>query len=202
MEEETQEHLASVETFDTDLPEQRKTPSAKQSFAKLLRTIGQALDAQNVASLELAYHSGVYFVRTVAARTRKMDRSFKGVIGELLAGLGIVKSGSSENVVAEIQYDAEDIEQLENDAKSNRSNDRAMPDPFTLAERLRTVGSVIDANPNRSLVTVTASKEDGQVSFCYLSETGELRDDHFRVDNQYEAWKKRYLKRKNRMTAR
>jgi len=200
MEQEQQHGLASLQTFD-NIPEQRKPRVTKQSFAKLLRAIGQALDAQNVASLELAYHSGVYFIRTVAARSRKMDGSFKGMIGELLAGLGIVKSEDSENVVAEVQYDADDIEKLENNAKLNRLNDRAMPDPFTLAERLRTVGSVIDANPNRSLITVSANNEDGQVSFCYLSETGELRDDNFRIHNQYEAWKKRYLKRKNRLTA-
>jgi hypothetical protein len=71
-----------------------------------------------------------------------------------------------------------------------------MPDPFSLAEKLRSVGLLIDSNPNRLLIGV--STKGDQLNICYVTETGTLQEVTLAVDHQYESWKTRYLKRKNR----
>lgn len=78
------------------------TGTRRCSWAKLLRAMGQTLDAQNLASLELAYHSGAYLIRTVVYRIQRADWSMSEIIRELAARLGWMKStGSPEYVLPE-----------------------------------------------------------------------------------------------------
>ena len=141
MQQNTHSHLTSepVENREGERPSER---CANYSFAKFLRALGQALDAQNLASLELAYHSGVYVVRTaVAAQRGQANAPLKSIFAGLFSSvgflLGMPRAKNISPQPVEIHYSAEDLEHLDSVGQSKRMSDRSMPDRFSLAEKLR-----------------------------------------------------------------
>lgn len=184
---------ASEPLADRESEDRSERGAAKYSFAKFLRAVGQALDAQNLASLELAYHSGVYVVRTtIAAQRGQANAPVKAAFQGLFSSMGfLLRKPRAKNIctqAVEIHYSAQDLADLDSLGRSKRTSDRKMPDPFSLAEKLRTIGSFIDANPKRSLVGVSAQK--GEVNIVYEAESGTLREDALTIEQQYDFWKK------------
>ena len=164
----------------------------KYSFAKYLRAIGQALDAQNLASFELAYHSGVYVVRSVAAQ----KWSINNVCSNIRVLLGRESSRQSFPLPVQIHYSAEDVAELDAVGRTQRGKNHETPDPFSVAEQLRSAGSFIDSDARRSLVSVTSHRK--QLEICYESEPGTVRKSIRRMEHHFDAWKCLFQRRRNR----
>jgi hypothetical protein len=98
-------------------PRSLEQPANKYSFAKCLRAVGQALDAQTLVSLELAYQSGIYVVRTVAAQRQQADSSLKGVMQGLYSTMGLLlglrPAVSSFTEQVEIPHSADELVHLD-----------------------------------------------------------------------------------------
>ena len=165
----------------------------KYSFAKYLRAIGQALDAQNLASFELAYHGGAYVIRRVAAQ----GWSVKNLVSHTKALLGRTQTESVSPAPVEINYSVEDVMDLDKAGRSQRGKNHETPDPFSISEKLRSVGSFIDSDPKRSLVSVTSHGK--QLEIRYESESGTVRKTIRRMDHHFDAWKSLFQRRKNRI---
>lgn len=189
-------NLALVETESMPSDGPGRAPEQSYSFAKFLRALGQALDAQNLATFEMTFHSGVYVVRNAASQRS----SLKGLIHSVVASFGyLLDTRSSKANVAksfEIQYSHDDLVELDNEGRNLRGHHHETPDPFTLAEKLRGVGSLIDADPKRSLVSVT---NDGrQLKIRYAHESGAVQEETRRMDHHFRAWKGMFQKRAKR----
>jgi hypothetical protein len=187
-------HLALVEGVgETKGHGEPARRADKYSFAKYLRAIGQSLDAQNLASFELAYHSGVYVVRSVTARKWSMKNFFAN--RRVLSGHEPVEQGSPAPV--QMHYSAEAVEALDAVGRTQRGKNHETPDPFSISEQLRSVGSFIDSDPQRSFVSVTSHGK--RLEIRYESEKGGIRKITRRMEHHFDAWKELFQRRKNRI---
>lgn len=189
-------NLALVETEIT-ADEQARPPAQSYSFAKFLRALGQALDAQNLAAFEMTYHSGVYVVRNAASQRSSLRNLLQSVVASVEYLLDAPAKKRPAGQSFEINYSHDDLVQLDNEGRSQRGLHHETPDPFTLAEKLRSVGSLIDADPKRSLVSVT---NDGkQLKIRYEQESGEIQEETRRLEHHFRAWKGMFQQRKKRL---
>ncbi|MBM4262701.1 MAG: hypothetical protein FJ145_14875 [Deltaproteobacteria bacterium] len=145
----------------------------------------------------MTYHSGVYVVRNAALQRSSLRSLVQSVVASFGYLLETPKSKRPKAQSFEIQYSHEDLLQLDDEARSQRGHRHETPDPFTLAEKLRSVGSLIDADPKRSLVSVT---NDGkQLKIRYEQEPGEIREETRRMEHHFRAWKGMFQQRKKRL---
>jgi hypothetical protein len=75
-------------------------------------------------------------------------------------------------------YTIEEIQRLDSEATQRRGDSHGMPDIYSLGERLRTIGKVIDAENGR---VVRIFKDLHHVVFEYRSEDGRTRKEQ--LDN-------------------
>ena len=75
-------------------------------------------------------------------------------------------------------YNSDDIDRLDEQATNQRGYTDGMPDIYTLGERLRTIGKVIDARKGR---IVRVFKDLHQIVFEYRDAAGQSRKEE--LDN-------------------
>jgi hypothetical protein len=172
-----------------------KAQFQKISYARELRAVGQALEAQHVFSLDLELKGGLYVVRGKVTAADYAQSSFSGFIQDLISGVGSVLTGGPRRSIYEIDlsYQPEDIEELDSKGRAHRRNDDQTPDPYGLAQKLRGVGSFLDYRPETALTGV--SVEDRWVTVRYRTAEGRIEQAKQDVTYFYNYWVKMYLRR-------
>ena len=79
-----------------------KAQFQKISYARELRAVGQALEAQHVFSLDLELKGGLYVVRGKVTAADYAQSSFSGFIQDLISGVGSVLTGGPRRSIYEI----------------------------------------------------------------------------------------------------
>jgi hypothetical protein len=172
-----------------------KAQFQKISYARELRAVGQALEAQHVFSLDLELKGGLYVVCGKVTAADYAQSSFSGFIQDLISGVGSVLTGGPRRSIYEIDlsYQPEDIEELDSKGRAHRRNDDQTPDPYGLAQKLRGVGSFLDYRPETALTGV--SVEDRWVTVRYRTAEGRIEQAKQDVTYFYNYWVKMYLRR-------
>jgi hypothetical protein len=80
-------------------------------------------------------------------------------------------------------YHTDDIERLDEQGKNRRGNSGGMPDIYTLGERLRTIGKVIDAHNGR---IVRLFKDLHQIVFEYRDTDGRIQKEELNNTELYQ----------------
>lgn len=147
--------LPAEPEFDQQLGE--KAQSQKISYARELRAVGQALEAQHVFSLDLELKGGLYIVRGKVTAADYAQSSFSGFIQDLISGVGSAVTGGTRRSIYKIDfsYHPEEIEELDSKGHAHRRNGDQTPDPYGLAQKLRGVGSFLDYRPETALTGVS-----------------------------------------------
>lgn len=124
------------------------------SYARELRAVGQALEAQHVFSLDLELKGGLYIVRGKVTAADYAQSSFSGFIQDLISGVGSALTGGTRRSIYEIDlsYHPDEIEELDSKGRAHRRNGDQTPDPYGLAQKLRGVGSFLDYRPETALI--------------------------------------------------
>ena len=182
----------AAESFD---PIAGKTQLQKNSYARELRAVGQALEAQHVFSLDLELNGGLYVVRGKVTAADYAQSSFSGFIQDFVSGVGSVLTGGPRPSIYEIDlsYQPEDIEELDSKGRSHRRNGDRNPDPYGLAQKLRGAGSFLDYRPEATLTGI--SVEDRWVTIRYRTAEGRIEQAKQDVAYFYNYWVKMYLRR-------
>jgi hypothetical protein len=182
----------AAESFD---PIAGKTQFQKNSYARELRAVGQALEAQHVFSLDLELNGGLYVVRGKVTAADYAQSSFSGFIQDFVSGVGSVLTGGPRPSIYEIDlsYQPEDIEELDSKGRSHRRNGDRNPDPYGLAQKLRGAGSFLDYRPEMTLAGI--SVEDRWVTIRYRTAEGRIEQAKQDVAYFYNYWVKMYLRR-------
>jgi hypothetical protein len=167
----------------------------KNSYARELRAVGQALEAQHVFSLDLELKGGLYVVRGKVTAADYAQSSFSGFIQDLISGVGSALTGGPRRSIYEIDlsYHPEEIEELDSKGRAHRRNGDQTPDPYGLAQKLRGVGSFLDYRPETALTGV--SVEDRWVTVRYRTAEGRIEQAKQDVTYFYNYWVKMYLRR-------
>src|SRR5262245_15781258 len=182
----------AAESFD---PIAEKTQFQKNSYARELRAVGQALEEQHVFSLDLELNGGLYVVRGKVTAADYAQSSFSGFIQDFVSGVGAVLTGGPGPSIYEIDltYQPEDVEELDSKGRSQRRNGDRNPDPYGLAQKLRGAGSFLDYRPETTLTGI--SVEDRWVTVRYRTPEGRIEQAKQDVTYFYNYWVKMYLRR-------
>ena len=127
---------------------------AVTDYARALRAIGQDLTDLFPKVLEIDT-DGVNFEARGQSHAnpfhRVRERRFKKVWNKLIR-----KDAQAESITPELTtetftraYSADDIERLDQHYSANRSGQQKKPDNYSLAERLRTMGGIVNSRQGR-----------------------------------------------------
>lgn len=124
-----------------------------ENFARSLRAIGQGLAALFPEYLEIELNGDNYIARGKgrADAIQAVTTSQTGVLGTIWNKLARrdLKSDAvqppSSSVAFERVYTVADIDQLDHTNAAHRRSLSRMPDIYSLAERLRTIGRMVDS---------------------------------------------------------
>jgi hypothetical protein len=185
----------ATQSFD---PTGEKTKLQKNSYARELRAVGQALEARHVFSLDLELKGGLYVVRGKVIAADYAQSSFSGFIQDFVSGVGSVLTGGPRRSIYEIDlsYQPEEIEELDSKGRAHRCNGDRNPDPYGLAQKLRGIGSFLDYRPETTLTGI--SVEDRWVTVRYRTAEGRIEQAKQDVTYFYNYWVKMYLRRSTR----
>jgi hypothetical protein len=104
-------------------------------YHRQLRSVGQSLEAQRIHIFELSCRGDRIIVRGEPEKETS-----------LLAALrNWQKQRRSEGLNASLAFTPQDIEQIDRQGRARRSQENRLPDFYSLANTLRTVGSYLDS---------------------------------------------------------
>jgi hypothetical protein len=188
---------------DAERPETKNVvqiilPSAKQgmkdSYAKELRAIGQALEKLQFKSFELRQQDGQYLVSgrasadveatfTLIRRIRELARRRRG------------KLSAGKSPVA-LSYSTTEIENLDSKERVRREQSNKLPDPYSVSQILRGVGAFLDGKFAATLLDITF--EEGKATVRFQTADGRVQQEKRDLSYFYDFCVKMYLRREDR----
>jgi hypothetical protein len=145
--------------------------------ARALRVIGQDLAALVPESVTIELQDQEFVAQGLCTKSRMQESgasslaSLKKAFGKMASAIvrPPMREPELEFVSFSRTYRSDDIDRLDTQATQQRGRADAMPDIYTLGERLRTIGKVIDARNGR---IVKIFKDLHEVVFEYLDAEG------------------------------
>ena len=171
----------------------------KQGCARALRVIGQVLADLHIDEFELDRDGDKFTVYAQFRALRKAPARIK--LGALLHRLqdrylglraGIPKTSPAGSL--QLHYTPADIERLDCEHQIRSLTDGKKPDPYSLPEMLRLVGSYV----NQRGRLVSLSKVQEHLTLQYLTDHGELKIEDHNAASFYDLSVHMYLKRRGR----
>jgi hypothetical protein len=105
---------------------------ANTSYDQDLRAIGQALEIRGITVFDLKNQSGRYVVRGTPDKPSSVIQSMRRWM-----------RGSESDASNTINYSAQEIEEIERQAKKKRVKSNRLPDFYNLSSTLRTLGAYL-----------------------------------------------------------
>ena len=166
-----------------------------ESFAHQLRALGQALEKFGLAAFDLENVGGTYQITSrTPVKNRKL--SFSRLVRGLVSRSRRPTSVASAATQVVLRFSPEDIECFDVRGRSRRQDSNKMPDPYSLSQILRGVGSYMDHKNVANLVAISLNGE--WVTTTYKTASQSLERVQERLEYYYEYWVKMYLDRSNR----
>jgi hypothetical protein len=145
--------------------------------ARALRVIGQDLAVLVPESVTIELQDQAFVAQGLCTKSRMQESgassltTLKKALGKMASAIvrPPMREPELEFVSFSRTYRSDDIDRLDTQATQQRGRADAMPDIYTLGERLRTIGKVIDARNGR---IVKIFKDLHQVVFEYLDAEG------------------------------
>lgn len=167
-----------------------------RSFARELRTVGQALEKFKISSFKLERERGVYLIRGAAPAGLTAAFSLIRYVRDLLRG-GDAKRNLDR--VIELSCSQSEIENLEAQEQAKRTDGDRQTDPYSLSQILRGVGTLLDARRARSLLEISFT--EGRVAVLYVNADGRTEEERLDLDDYYDYWVKMLVCRHSRTDA-
>lgn len=160
-------------------------------YARALRVIGQDLAGLFPENLAIELDGDKFVANGLCAKSRVAEQSsataWMGVKKLIDKVSDIVRVPSHEPDLEFVPfsrvYNANDINRLDEQGTNYRGDDSGMPDIYSLGERLRTIGKVIDAQNGR---VVKIFKDLHQIMFEYLDPDGKSRKEELSNTELYQ----------------
>ena len=138
--------------------------SKTENFARSLRAIGQGLAAVFPEYLEIELNGDNYIARGKgrAQATQAATTCQTGVLGTMwnklvrynLKSDAVQPPSSSSSVAFEHTYTVADIDELDQAGAAHRYSASRIPDIYSLAERLRTIGRIVDSRDGQLIKVI------------------------------------------------
>jgi hypothetical protein len=159
--------------------------------ARALRVIGQDLADLMPENLAIELHGNEFVANGLCTKSRIKDQSSTtpwGSLKKLFDKLAAIiraptREPDLEFVPFSRTYNADDIDRLDRQGTNRRGVANGIPDIYTLGERLRTIGKVIDAHNGR---IVRIFKDLYQIIFEYQDAQGSSRKEEMSNTELYQ----------------
>jgi hypothetical protein len=159
-------------------------------YARALRVIGQDLAALIPENLSIELHDNDFVANGLCAKSRIPEQhwtSWTGVKKFVGRVSDIIRVPNHEPDLEFVPfsrtYNINDIERLDTHKSNHRGADNGLPDIYSLGERLRTIGKVIDAQNGR---VVRIFKDLHQIIFEYQDVDGKSRKEELSNTELYQ----------------
>ena len=171
-----------------------------KDYAGALRAIGQDVADLLPLYLEIEVTNNQFLVRGrgLAERTQGMDKSIENFLRKVW-NMMIRHDPAADILQWQLcsvpfarTYTQEDIRRRNENSSTRRKSVTDMPDVYSLGERLRIVGRMVDAKQS-DLVRV--SKSLSSVAFQYLDEHGQIHMEEYSASDLYRVQQEFYAKR-------
>jgi hypothetical protein len=159
--------------------------------ARALRVIGQDLADLMPENLAIELHGNEFVANGLCTKNRIKDQSSTTPWGNLKKlcdrVAAIIRAPTREPDLEFVPfsrtYNADDIDRLDRQGTNRRGAANGIPDIYTLGERLRTIGKVIDAHNGR---IVRIFKDLHQIVFEYQDAQGSSRKEEMSNTELYQ----------------
>lgn len=156
------------------------------NYSQALRVIGQVLEARDPEDFDLESYDNGFLVRGI----EKVVSQETSLLRAILA-----KPRFPQSRPFEVSYGPEEVEQLDWEGRSKRSDPSAMPDFYALPQILRTIGEYIDL---RSARLLGISRRGVRLTVQYESGEGQRTSEEHTVASFYNLFMHMYLHRSGR----
>jgi hypothetical protein len=175
-------------------------------YAQRLRAIGQALETLNLTSFEIEpvgedfYVKGILTAHPELSENRLSLEKLNAVWGKR-PKTERANPDLDETKVApvltpiELQYTRKDVDRLEQEGQTKRSDPHRVPDTSSLSQILRCVGAYLNQKAAR-LVKIARNAE--AVSVEYETSLGSIHKETLEVSQMYDLWVRMYMQRAER----
>ena len=159
--------------------------------ARALRVIGQDLAGLVPENIAIELHGDSFVAHGLCSKNRVDDRvsplSLCAVKKFFIRMAGMLRPPSHEPDLEFVPftrtYKISDLQHLDESATAHRGNPEGMPDIYTLGERLRTIGKVIDGHNGR---VIRIFKDLHQIVFEYKDGNGQSRKEELNNTQLYQ----------------
>ena len=155
------------------------------TYDQHLRAIGQSLDTKRINIFELKSESERYVVRGVPEKHANL-------LAKLRDWRNRMQGGSHQT---SLNYGTSEIERLDMEGRSKRAKPDRLPDFYSLANTLRTVGSYLDSK-NAELLEL--HKSPLSITLLYQNENGHPNMEERSIASFYNLFVDLHGKRNNR----
>ena len=160
-------------------------------YAHALRVIGQDLARLVPENIAIELHGDNFVAHGLCAKNRMEDKdsplSLCAVKKFFTRMAGMLRPPSHEPDLEFVPftrtYKISDLQHLDESATAHRGNPEGMPDIYTLGERLRTIGKVIDGHNGR---VIRIFKDLHQIVFEYQDGNGQSRKEELNNTQLYQ----------------
>lgn len=168
----------------------------RESFAHQLRALGQALEKFALAAFDLENVGGTYeVIGTTHVENGKL--SFSQRVRELILARSFHRAdGTSTAARVVLRFSPQEIRCFDVSGKGRRQDSNKMPDPYSISQILRGVGSYMDHKNIANLVGISLNGK--WVTITYQTAFQSLERMQESLEYYYEYWVKMYLERSNR----
>jgi len=174
------------------------------NYSRILRVVGQKLEALRPETYEVVSYGNCYLVRCRVKEDGQGRKEEEKKVRGLAAFLRLwrepekptVRENSNESTSMNVEflYSLEELNHEDEEHKEPRGDPNAMPDPYSLSNTLRSVGEFLDRKTDAKLLF--ASNHGQEVVILYETKDGVRHLEEYPMATIYEFWVKEYVKRK------
>jgi hypothetical protein len=183
----TAEDRSYLDAQDDGLP-QSEDSASKFSYARILRTLGYALETSRVVNFDLTIENNVYTIKGNVIPARKVSRGWMSQICGLLAKHRSSPSTEAATERILLRFSIDDIQSMEAEVRDRRGAASESPDPLSLSQLLRVIGAFMDNRNGEELLGVRI--DDRWVTINHVSRNNQLLKTTHDIDYFYDLWVK------------
>jgi hypothetical protein len=169
----------------------------KFSHARILRTIGHALESHRVVTCNLTVDNHTYTIKGTAAPSEDPGRGLFHSVRKLFVKASASPRPDFFTNRIELRYSLEHIRAMDAQVRDRRSASPEIPDPLSMSQLLRVIGGFMDNRADEELLGVWI--DDRWVTITHVSRDHRLLKTSHEIEYFYDLWVKMYLQRSNRL---
>ena len=177
--------------------EEAASQADKFSHARILRTIGHALESHRVVTCNLTVDDHTYTIKGRALPSEDRPRGLFRSVRKLFVKASASPRPDFITNRIELRYSLENIRAMDAKIRDRRSASPEIPDPLSMSQLLRVIGGFMDKRADEELLGV--SIDDRWVTITHVSRDHRLLKTSHDIEYFYDLWVKMYLQRSNRL---